>query len=451
LLSPKEYAGVKVRDTWYAKTTDGVHIAYQLVGDGPVDIVRQSDPSNMDFMWELRLDRAWTEAMGSVGRVILHDRRATGLSSRNVAPPNLETRVSDLELVLDVVGAEQPVLMGTFEAGAPNVLLAATHPERVHSIVWLEPVACERWEPDYPWGIRPEDVDAALRMNDEIGTVQYGHTFLEFQGSIENAMDDAAEIYAAAVRNTYTPDVAMEMDRITLETDVRGVLPAVQVPALLMAHAGSTRTVEETRYIASLMPRSEVRLMPGDSWTMEEIGTWIEEIRRFVGAEPPSARLNTVLSTVLFTDIVGSTDRQATLGDHAWKGLVERHHEVVRASLGRWRGIELGTAGDGFFATFDGPARAVRCALDIRDGISQIGMEIRAGIHTGECELIDGKIGGISVTIGSRIAATAGASEVRVSQTVKDLIAGSGLTFEDVGVHDLKGVPETWHLYRVLG
>jgi class 3 adenylate cyclase len=199
------------------------------------------------------------------------------------------------------------------------------------------------------------------------------------------------------------------------------------------------------------MPTAEIREMPGDAWRTDEFPAWAEEIRDFVGAERPPAALSTVLATVLFTDIVGSTQRSAELGDRAWKDLVERHHAVVRDSLHRLNGTEIDTAGDGFYATFDGPARAIQCALDITERVRDLGVEIRAGIHTGECEVIDGKVGGLAVSIGARVAANAGPSEVLVSQTVKDLTAGSGLTFEDAGDHELKGVPGRWHLYRVIG
>jgi class 3 adenylate cyclase len=198
------------------------------------------------------------------------------------------------------------------------------------------------------------------------------------------------------------------------------------------------------------MPAAEVRHMPGLAWTIEEMPMWAEEIQRFVGIERPHPSFETVLSTVLFTDIVGSTERQAAVGDRAWRGLVQRHHAIVREALKRWRGIEIDTAGDGFYATFDGPARAVRCALDIAQTVRSLGIEIRAGAHTGECELIDGKPSGLSVSTGARVAAKGGPSEVLVSQTVRDLVAGSGLTFEDAGDHELKGLPDRWRLYRVV-
>jgi class 3 adenylate cyclase len=260
--------------------------------------------------------------------------------------------------------------------------------------------------------------------------------------------EEYVSAYARLSRHTATPDVASQMTRNWYETDVRSILPSVNVPALLLAQEGD---VEEAQYIASLMPRAELRLLPaGDPFSAELVSAGLEEVRRFVGVEPPKPELDTVLATVLFTDIVSSTERQSALGDHAWKDLIQQHHAAVRDALQRWRGVEVDTAGDGFYATFDGPARAIRCALDIAQHVRELGIEIRAGVHTGECEIVDGKCTGISVTIGARVAATAGPSEVRVSQTVKDLTAGSGLSFEDAGEHELKGIPDRWHLYRVL-
>jgi class 3 adenylate cyclase len=216
-------------------------------------------------------------------------------------------------------------------------------------------------------------------------------------------------------------------------------------------HKERKDSLDVAEYVAARMPAAEVRAMPGDAWKQEDFPAWAEQVRDFIGVERPPAAFNTVLATVLFTDIVGSTQRSAQMGDREWKDLLQRHHAIVRDSLHRFDGTEVDTAGDGFYATFDGPARAIRCALDIAERVHELGMEIRAGIHTGECELIDGKVGGLAVSIGARVAANAGPSEVLVSQTVKDLVAGSGLAFEDADEHELKGVPDRWHLYRVVG
>jgi class 3 adenylate cyclase/pimeloyl-ACP methyl ester carboxylesterase len=443
---------VEVPDTYYATTPDGVYIAYQVIGDGPVDVVWQLDwPGNMDMDWEDPVSSLFYQETASFSRLILHDRRGTGLSSRNVPVPNLETRVADLELVLDAVGSERPVLTGVFESGAPNALFAASRPERVHSMVWFEPSPRFSWAPDYPWGRKPEDLDAELDAIELWGTAAYGRAFLQDQFSHGNVFPDAwvAQMTRAS-RNACTPDVARALSKIWYDTDVRAILPSVQVPTLLVAKINDADDRDRMTYVTSLIPGAELHEMPGGAWTEEDMRLDAEEIRRFAGIERAPVELDTILSTVLFTDIVGSTEKQASLGDHAWKGLVERHHAVVRDALGRWRGVENDTAGDGFYATFDGPARAIRCAQEVGGRVRDLGIEIRAGVHTGECELIDDKVGGITVSIGARVAANAGPSEVLISQTVKDLVAGSGLTFEDAGEHELKGVPDRWHLYRVV-
>jgi class 3 adenylate cyclase len=440
-------------DVRYVKTDDDVYIAYATIGDGPIDLVVQIDfPGNIDLDFEDPLSNAFYDALTSFGRVITHDRRGTGLSSRNVRPPNLETRVSDLESVLDRVGSERPVLIAPFESGAPNVLFAATRPERVHSIVWFEPMARSVWTPDYPWGYRPEDVEADLKSLESFGTIEYGRAFVANQASHGNTFPDGWDwVVAREARNTCTPDVAVEIEEIWFETDVRAVLPAVQCPTLLLTHERRKADTEETRHIASLMPHAEVQLIPGVAWNPDDMPVLAESIRRFIGVEAPATGMDTVLSTILFTDIVGSTEKQASLGDRRWKDLLERHHALVRDALRRWRGVENDTAGDGFFATFDGPARAIRCAFEIVERVHELRIEVRAGVHIGECELIADKVGGIAVTIGARIGALAAPSEVLVSRTVKDLVAGSGFTFEDAGKHELKGVPDRWRLYRVMG
>jgi class 3 adenylate cyclase len=453
-------AAVDFVDTHYARTADGAFIAYQVRGEGPLDFVWLSGfPSAIEFEMNDPVTRAWYDAIAPLGRIIFHDRRGTGSSSRNVPAPNLETRVADLGLVLGEVGAERPIFLPVTEVGAVSVLFAAANPGRAHSIVWLEPMARSMWSPDYPWGYGPEDVEADEEMTriwEREGSLAFAYAFLGHQESRHNSdfspdPDSAAAAFARMARNTCTPDVVREFNRIWYETDVRAVLPAVQTPTLLMIHGDRPGSIDRATYHASLMSRAEVRAMPGDAWTAEEAASWAEEIRRFIGAEAPPAEIDSVLSTILFTDIVGSTEKQASLGDHGWKQLIERHHTIVRDALRRWRGVENDTAGDGFYATFDGPARAIRCALGIAEGVQDLGIEIRAGVHTGECEIIDDKLGGISVTIGARVASHAGPSQVLVSQTVKDLVAGSGFTFEAEGEHELKGVPDRWRLYSVIG
>jgi class 3 adenylate cyclase len=289
------------------------------------------------------------------------------------------------------------------------------------------------------------------------GTTSYGSSIAQWRAAeragvafadLDSATGEPQRLntYAKINRNTATPDVAREILRIDWETDVRAILPSVHAPTALVT--GTRDNIEEVEYVASLMPNAVVHVLEGRSGIAAE--PILQILREMVGIQLPPAGLDTVLSTVLFTDIVGSTERQASLGDRAWKVLIETHHALVRATLVRWRGVENDTAGDGFYATFDGPARAVRCALEITERVRELGIEIRAGVHTGDCELIDGKCGGISVTTGARISALAAPSQVLVSQTVKDLVAGSGLRFTEVGDHELSGIPGQWRLYSVV-
>jgi class 3 adenylate cyclase len=437
---------VEPHETRYTRTPDGVYLAYQTLGQGPIDIVWQFDwLGNVDTIWEHRPSAAWFRGLASFARLILHDRRGTGASSRNVDPPNLETRVADLRTVLDAVGSERPVLGGALEGGAPNVLFAATFPERVHSLVWWYPAPRTTRAPDYPYGADADVVERSTRATIDLwGTDAYGYA------AWTGTRPEGEHVpWGWLSRQTATPDVAAEMDRIYNETDVRGAMPSIAAPVLLLAREHDREALE---YLATLLRHARIHLFPGaDELRIDEQPAVLDVVRGFVGVEADAPELDTVLSTVLFTDIVGSTRKQAELGDHRYKDLLEHHHAIVRDGLRRWRGLESDTAGDGFYATFDGPARAIRCALEVGDRLRELGIEIRAGVHTGECELIDGKVGGLTVSIGARVAATAGASEVLVSQTVKDLVAGSGLTFEDAGEHELKGVPDRWRLYRVVG
>jgi class 3 adenylate cyclase len=443
---------IDVPDTKYARTADGVYIAYQMVGDGPVDIVWQLDRvGNVDLIWQHPIDGPWLRGLASLGRLILHDRRGTGLSSRNVTPPDLETRVADLRVVLDAVDSTRPVLAGALEGGAPNVLFAASDPDRVSSIIWWAPSARSTRTADYPWGVGPEDVEADERALEAWGTLGYARAFVETEATGGRGIsEEHARATAFLSRHTATPDVAQQLGKIWYETDVRAVLPTVQTPTLILVREVTPENVAEARYIASVMPDAELDVLPGPSEESPELlGIALDIVRRFVGVDRPPHELNTILSTVLFTDIVDSTATQARAGDRAWKELALAHHALVRDSLGRWGGRENDTAGDGFYATFDGPARAIRCAQEVVERVRPLGIQIRAGVHTGECEVIDDKCGGLTVSIGARVATKAGASEVLVSQTVKDLVAGSGLAFEDAGDHELKGVPDRWHLYRV--
>ena len=439
-----------VPETGYARAEDGAYLAYQWVGEGPPDLVWQPDwPGNIDVEWEFPAHRALLTALASISRLILHDHRAIGLSSRNVPVPNLETRVADLLAVLDAVGTERPILVGVGSSGACNALLAATHPGRASGVAWLDPLPRTSWAPDYPWGRTTEAQERELDDLRYWGTSSYGQAFVDEQASFGNPVPAAdAAVFAKATRNACTPDVAIELSRMWAETDVRAVLPTIQTPTLIACQVQLGER-ELGKQVADQIPGATYVELDGTPWSEQTMEVAAEEIRRFAHVDRPAIELDTILATVLFTDIVGSTETQSRLGDHRWVSLIERHHAIVRSALDRWRGVEQDTAGDGFYATFEGPARAIRCAVDIANAVRELGIEIRAGLHTGECEVIDGKIGGLAASIGARVAAHAGPSEVLVSQTVKDLVAGSRLTFVDAGEHELKGVSGRWTLYRV--
>jgi class 3 adenylate cyclase len=435
----------------YARAPDGAYIAYETVGEGP-DLFWQADfLANVDVAWEDPWYRRFFTALASFARLTIHDRRATGLSSRDVGAPNLETRVADMLCVMDAVGAEHPVLGGERETGAPSAMLVATYPGRARSLIWYAPTARSTWAPDYPWGAGPEYVDREREALVRWGTSGFAEAFVRAEAALghEMPLEDYRHLSRWS-RHTTTPDVARELSRIWYETDIRPILPAIRVPTLLMTfEQGMANERAEAGFVATEVPGATLALLPGAETDLR-VEPAIERIRAFLGV-PPAAGSDAVLATVLFTDIVDSTTLQARLGDRGWKDLIERHHELVRDLLGRYRGIEQDTAGDGFFARFDGPARAIRCAQEIVTAVRSLGLEVRGGLHTGECELADDKCAGLAVSIGARVMARAGASEVLVSQTVKDLVAGSGLTFEDAGEHELKGVPDRWRLYRVVG
>jgi len=436
----------------YARADDGAYIGYRVDGDGPVDLVWQPEwPGNIDLEWQDAILGVWLREMAAFARVITHDHRGVGVSSRDHGLPTLERRVEDLLAVLRATGVRRPILVGAMASGGVHALLAATRPRLPRAIVWFEPTARYAWAPDYPWGVTDEERQLEAEYLSLWGTEAYARTFVAEQEAVGNTIaTHRLDEIAMQSRNACTPDTAMKLTEMWAETDVRGVLGAVTVPTLLLVHEDRPASREEAEHIASQMPSAEVNAMPGSGWSAEEGPAWVERIREFVGVARPATRTDTVLATLMFTDIVDSTQMQASLGDRSWRDLIARHHAIVRASLERHGGREHDTAGDGFYSSFDGPARAVGCALDVIERVREIGLEIRAGVHTGECEIVDAKPAGLAASIGARVAALAGPSQVVISRTVKDLVAGSGLAFENAGEHDLKGVPGRWRLYRVV-
>jgi class 3 adenylate cyclase len=446
------------RETRYVRTDDGVFLAYQVMGSGPVDVAVDfhAFAGNVDLIWEEPDWGQWLISLTEFARLIIHDRRGSGTSTRNVSPPTLESRASDLLAVLDAVGSDAPVLGAAASTGAMHALFAATHPDRTSGVFWNYPRARLAWAPDYPWGQGPEVFAAEVAQAAAWGTTEHARELaLSRAAQRAGIPDDQRDTlvvdeelvrrYARVTRNTVSPDVAEALTRMSWQTDVREILPSVHAPAALVVGEGdATAVLEEAEYVGSLMPNATVHKLSGRSGLQLEAAMAI--IRGLAGIERRHA-VSTVLATVLFTDIVESTRRQAELGDRRWRELLLGHHAAVRDALADWQGTEHDTAGDGFFASFVGPARAIHCAHEIARRVADLGLETRAGVHIGECELIDGKPGGLAVTIGARLLGIAGAREVVVSQTVKDLVAGSGFAFTDRGEHELRGVPDRWRLY----
>jgi class 3 adenylate cyclase len=449
-------------ETRFAKTADGVYLAYQVVGSGPVDVVMDFHAlaGNVDLIWD---EPDWGPFLANVtefARLIVHDRRGSGVSTRNAPPPNLETRAADLLTVLDAIASERPVLGAGASTGAMHALFAATYPDRTSGLIWNYPRPRLAWAPDYPWGQPPDAFEAALADAKKWGTTEQAREQAQNRAAQRQGVphderhtlsvdEDAVRRYARVTRNTFSPDVAEALTRILWQTDVRDILPSVHAPtALIVGDADPPAEREEAEYVASLMPNAKVHVLPGRSGLQFEEQMAI--VRELAGIERRPA-VSTVLATVLFTDIVDSTRKQAELGDRRWRELVLAHHSAVRGALSHWGGSEHDTAGDGFFASFVGPARAIHCAHEIAVRVGGLGIETRAGVHIGECELIEGKPGGLAVTIAARLLGTAGPREVVVTGTVKDLVAGSGFSFTDRGEHELKGVPDRWRLYVAEG
>jgi class 3 adenylate cyclase len=438
----------------YAKTIDGVSIAYQVRGDGPVDLVYTLGMAgNFEIEFEPPWGLGFLERLTSFSRVILFDKRGTGLSDRVQGAPDFDMRADDLRAVLDAAGSDRAVLVGNRGGGSLAAFYAALHPERVIALVLYNSWARTSWAPDYPVGSTKDELE---RWRAEIerhwGTEELAKRFLETVAPSHANDPEWVRWEARALRHGASPAAALAFDEFEQAIDVRSVLATVQAPTLVLSR--SEAAYARSADLAERIPGAQHVHVPGDDWMpySGDIDVLLGEVQRFVrSVDAEEAEFDRVLATVLFTDIVDSTRQAAGLGDSAWKELVERHHSTVRALLGRYRGKEIDTAGDGFYATFDGPARAVRCAQALVGAIRPLGLEIRAGVHTGEVETINDKVGGIAVSIGARVAGHAGPSEVLVSQTVKDLVAGSGLVFEDAGAYELKGVPDRWRLYRVEG
>jgi len=447
---------VNVPETRWAKTADGTYLAYQVWGDGPVDLLYVSGwLSHLELYWEHPAPARFFRRLGSVARVIMFDKRGSGLSDRVTAFPDLETMMDDVRAVLDAAGSERTVLWGDGpDGGGTCAVYAASHPSRTQAFVWWQAEACAMSAPDYPFSPRGEEDTSDEEILRTWGQMEGAEGILRYVGCPSIAEEPEAQRWISKFyRYAATPGGALAFSRMYDTIDVRGALSSIQVPTLLVKRLERDRP--EAEWIAARIPGARVAIL-ADSEDFPPILGDQDEIFSVVGSFLDSVReeeaeFDRVLATVMFTDIVDSTVKAVELGDRRWRELVEQHHGIVRGLLSRYRGREIDTAGDGFFASFDGPARAVRCATAISQAVRSLGIDVRAGLHTGECELIDGKPGGASVVVGARIGALAGPGEVLASQTVKDLVTGSGLAFEDAGEHELKGMPEPWRLYRVMG
>jgi pimeloyl-ACP methyl ester carboxylesterase/class 3 adenylate cyclase len=443
-------------ETRYARTADGVHVAYQVVGDGPVDMVFVMGwVTNIEAMWDDPDFARFLGRLASFSRLILFDKRGVGLSDRVPEDrlPDLETRMDDVRAVMDAVGSERAVVFGVSEGGPMSMVFAATYPERTIALVLYGTVAdFTARTPDYKY----DPADYLARTEESWGSLEFARREIATWAAPGFEADERLVAWLASyMRKSASPAAAMALERMNREINAAHALPSIHVPTLMIAKEGDLDfRIEQVRDTVSRITGARLVVLPG-SVHFPWVGTpdaIVDEVERFVVAlGEEEAELDRSLATVLFTDVVGSTEKASELGDRRWKELVEEHHRRVRGQLARFRGVEVDTAGDGFFATFDGPARAVRCATSIVGAVAPLGLEVRAGVHTGEVETIDRKVGGMAVVIGARVGASAGPSEVLVSQTVKDLVAGSGLSFEDAGERELKGVPDRWRLYRVAG
>jgi class 3 adenylate cyclase len=429
-----------------------------MFGQGPDLLVAFPWISHLELFWDDPHVGTWLRALARFARVITMDQRGIGLSDRLTQVIDLETKVDDVRAVLDAAGSDRTTLYGQgVDGGAICAMFAATYPHRTMGLVFWSGQTCGGSQTDYPWRIEQSELDRFLQLIAETwGDEETVGPLMSEAGLASLAGDAAARRrWARTMRNAASRGDAMMHERMFDETDFRPILPAIHVPTAIMQSTSYDGSLEAAEWLASQVAGSELIRLPEQEDFPPYIGHTeanLDALRRFLhGLHMAEAEFDRVLATVLFTDIVGSTGRAAELGDRAWRDLLQRHHDVVRAMLARLRGTEVDTAGDGFFATFDGPARAVRCARAIGEALEPLGLEIRAGVHTGEVETIDGKVGGMAVNIGARVGATARPSEVLTSSTVKDLTAGSGLVFEDAGEHELKGVPDRWHLYRVVG
>jgi pimeloyl-ACP methyl ester carboxylesterase len=437
--------------TQYTRSGD-LHIAYQVVGEGPLDLVYVPGwVSHVELAWEEPTLARFLRRLASFSRLIMFDKRGTGLSDRvpNDKLPTLEERIDDLRAVMDAVDSERAAIFGFSEGGNLSAFFAATYPERTKALVLFGTFAKRIWSSDYPWAPKPEDRERESETLER----EWGELMdLEYYVPSKDGDQPFLRRLATYFRRSASPGAAVALLRMNTQLDIRHILPTIRVPTLVIHRKGDRdANVEEGRWIAKQIPNARFVELSGEDhlpWVGHQDAV-IDEVQEFLTGARAIPEPNRVLATVLFTDIVGSTERAAVMGDRAWQELLDSHHALVRKELAQFRGREIKTVGDAFIATFDGPARAMRCACAIRDSVGSIGVEIRAGLHTGEIEITDHDIGGIAVHIAARTMSVAKPGEILVSSTVKDLSVGSGIAFIDRGAQVLKGVPDEWRLFTV--
>ena len=438
--------------TQYARSPDGASIAFQVHGDGDLDLVFVPGfVSHVEMIWEEPAIARFMNRLASFSRLIVFDKRGQGLSDRLGRPPTLEESMDDLGAVMDAAGVERAAILGVSEGGPMSILFAATHPGRVSSLALYGTFARMVKAPDYSEGV---SVDRFDRWAEEIIRDWGGPVGIEAWAPSEAGNPEFERFWARLLRQGTSPAGALELLNLYKEIDVRAALPSVPVPTLVLNRAEDRMVpTRQARYLVDHIPEaSYVELQGADHLAMVgDAQQVLDEIEEFLVGSRGAHGVERSLATILFTDIVGSTGTAARLGDRRWRDLLQRHDDSVRRELAVHRGREVKTMGDGFLATFDGPARAIRCAAAIRGAVEASGVEIRSGIHTGEVETIGEDVGGMAVNIGARIGALAEPNEVLVSSTVRELVVGSGIEFSDRGAHRLKGAPDEWRLFAAVG
>jgi class 3 adenylate cyclase len=430
---------------------DGTALAYQVIGtSGPDLLLVPGSVSHLEVFWEEpRVHRFLTRFAGFC-RLIIMDPRGLGLSDRFTEIPTLEERVDDLLSVLDAAESKRATLFANADTGPPCIAATVLHPDRVGGLILCGTYAKASWSDDYPWGWTDEEfADFRKSVRDGWGTTE------RMERVAPSMAGDQAFLQwsATLMRLGASPRAVLVLAEMTKAVDVRPLLPQIAVPTLVMHRIGDRiNEVDHGRYLADRIPGARWVALPGDDFLLwaGDTDAIVDEVEEFLTGRRGGAEPTRIVATVMFTDVVGSTERARALGDRAWADLLERHNARVRAELRRFGGREIDTAGDGFLTSFDSPASAIKCAKAVLGSVREIGVALRIGLHTGECDVVGDKLRGIAVHIGARVASNAGAGETLVSQTVKDLVAGSGIEFQDRGSHELKGVPGEWRLYSVI-